>query len=51
MLMDPWLVLICGVSDERVVVATALVRFEAAIAKSDGLQERKKERNPFQEGM
>ena len=38
--VDPHvLVLIDGVSDERVVVDVALVRFEAAIAKSDGRQD------------
>ena len=37
--VDPYvLVLIDDGSDERVVFASALIRFEAAIAKSDGLQ-------------
>ena len=36
--VDPHvLVLIDGIGDERVVVSTALVRFEAATAKSDAL--------------
>jgi hypothetical protein len=39
-LVDPQvLVLIDGVIDERVVVATTLVRFKAAVAKSHGLHD------------
>ena len=38
--IDPDVIVsIDGVSDERVVVASALVRFEATIAKSDAVQD------------